>query len=120
LAGRPKGFAGVSKLILESTREGAELVEWALSVWRDTKAKMADRQAAHAWLSDRGLGKPLATHDFTVHNGDTIEPDFSHLSDDRIRELLAETSVATDGTRDGVIDEKPSTFGSMQIGPTVP
>jgi len=57
--GRPKGFAGVARLIMDSTRDGAELVEWALDVWRDTSRPHVERAAAHAWLSDRGLGRPM-------------------------------------------------------------
>jgi hypothetical protein len=62
-AGRPKGFAGVAKLIMRETRDGAELVEFALRTLRDEGADMRDRLAAHAWLSDRGLGKPITTID---------------------------------------------------------
>src|SRR6266852_2755481 len=57
--GRPKGFAGVAKLIMKATRDGAELVEWALCVWRDPIIEMRHREEAFKWLSDRGLGKPL-------------------------------------------------------------
>lgn len=48
---------------MDATRDGAELVEWALGIWRDVKADMRDRVEAHRWLADRGLGKPLATVD---------------------------------------------------------
>ncbi|MBX3159603.1 MAG: hypothetical protein KF773_26765 [Deltaproteobacteria bacterium] len=60
-AGRPKGFAGVAARIMAETRDGAELVEWALAVWRDAARSHRERAEAHAWLSDRGLGKAVAT-----------------------------------------------------------
>jgi len=58
-AGRPKGFAGVARMIMRETHDGAELVQWALDVWRDPQRAHAERERAHAWLSDRCLGKPL-------------------------------------------------------------
>ena len=64
--GRPKGFAGVARMIMEATEDGAELVEWALATWRDPNRSHAERAAAHAWLSDRGLGKAVAMHELAV------------------------------------------------------
>ena len=83
-AGRPKGFAGVAKLIATETRDGAELVEFALQVFRDEDADMRDRQAAHAWLSDRGLGKPVATIDLHA----AVTPVGASDDDDRALEAL--------------------------------
>ena len=65
--GRPKGFKGVARLIAKETRDGAELVEWALAVWRDEERPFAERAAAHAWLSDRGLGRPLQMLELAAH-----------------------------------------------------
>ena len=70
-AGRSRGFAGVARQIMAETRDGAELVEFALRIFRDEHAPMRDRQEAHAWLSDRGLGRPLANVELTA----TIEAD---------------------------------------------
>lgn len=58
--GRPKGAAGVAKLIDESTLGGKELVAWALAVWRDATQTMADRRWAFEWLSNRYMGTPMA------------------------------------------------------------
>ncbi len=88
--GRPKGFRGVSRLIMSETRDGAELVEWALKMFRDDKAEVRDRSAAHQWLSDRGLGKAIAT--LELHNGDARDTDddtYAALPEETLRELLA-------------------------------
>lgn len=58
--GRPKGFKGVAKQIMAKSRDGAEMVEWAFKVWQDERSPMSDRRWAFEWLSDRGLGKPVA------------------------------------------------------------
>jgi hypothetical protein len=62
-AGRPRGFKGVARLIAEATGDGAELVQWALDTWRDPERSFGERAAAHAWLSDRFMGKPLSSHE---------------------------------------------------------
>lgn len=61
--GRPKGFAGLAKLVQESTGDGAELVEFALAVFRDPNRTMPERMQAHQWLSLRGFGQPVAQHE---------------------------------------------------------
>ncbi|MBV8756809.1 MAG: hypothetical protein JO257_06030 [Deltaproteobacteria bacterium] len=60
-AGRPRGFAGVARMIAEATGDGRELVDWALRVWRDPDNvhTHSERAAAHDWLSSRYLGRPL-------------------------------------------------------------
>ena len=90
-AGRPKGFAGVAGLIMEATRNGAELVEWALSVWRNETLDIRDRREAHQWLSDRGLGKPLASLELsgTLSPGQASMPDVSKMPLDELRQLQA-------------------------------
>lgn len=59
-AGKSRGFAGVARGIMAATRDGAELFEWALSVWRDEGRDHRERFEAFQWLSDRGMGKPIA------------------------------------------------------------
>jgi hypothetical protein len=55
--GRPKGLAS---LVREQTRDGAELVQFMLSVLRGRKkAPLRSRMEAAAWLADRGFGKAL-------------------------------------------------------------
>ena len=55
--GRPKGFG---ELIRRETRDGAELVQFMLGVFRGEvkQASLRDRVAAVSWLADRGFGKP--------------------------------------------------------------
>lgn len=61
--GRPKGFA---EYIRAETKEGKDLVDFALSVVRGEKQRGAKqppgllyRLEALKWLGDRGWGKPL-------------------------------------------------------------
>lgn len=88
-AGRPKGFRGVARMIAEATRDGAELVEFALEVLRLTDAKVSDRLAAHAWLSDRFLGKPLQQMELGPPGSmDEHAARTDHLSVEQLRELV--------------------------------
>lgn len=54
--GRPKGIV---TLVRESTKDGAELVEFHLGLMRDVGAAMTERLKAAAWLADRGFGKAV-------------------------------------------------------------
>jgi hypothetical protein len=91
--GRPKGFRGVAKLIMEETRDGAELVEYALEVFRDQEGKRmpAQRWEALQWLSDRGLGKPLVSVDLAAEVGVTLEGPvaLAEMSDAELHALVA-------------------------------
>ena len=82
--GRPSGTA-FSKRIREATKEGAELVDFALSVMRgETKDEHVDKEGgvhlllppagvrlqACKWLAERGFGKlPLVTSDDAALEG---------------------------------------------------
>jgi len=57
--GRPKGFKGVAKMIAKETRDGAELVEYALKVFRSKKSFPHQKWEALCWLADRSIGKPV-------------------------------------------------------------
>ncbi len=57
-SGRPKGYAGISRMIMSETRDGAELVEYSLMVLRDEGADWRNRDAARDWLSQYGPGTP--------------------------------------------------------------
>ena len=53
--GRPKAqFGGY---IRDETREGKELVDFMLSVFRNSKIHVTIRMEALKWLTDRGWGK---------------------------------------------------------------
>ena len=60
--GRPrgKGFRGVAKMIMEETQDGAEMVRYALEVFRSKKTMRHEKWEAMCWLADRSLGKPVA------------------------------------------------------------
>lgn len=61
--GRPKGFRGLAKMIAKETRDGRELVEYALEVFRGEKTMRHEKWEALQWLADRGFGKPLTMID---------------------------------------------------------
>lgn len=67
-AGRPKGFKGVAKMIMRETRDGRELVEFALKVFRNEEGEYSHQQQQDAldWLSDRGLGRPMQMIDLAA------------------------------------------------------
>jgi hypothetical protein len=63
MAGKRNGFAGVAKMIMLQTNDAKELVAFALGVMRDRQHPLSYRLQAHAWLSDRALGKPIQAID---------------------------------------------------------
>lgn len=68
-AGRPKGFAGIAKKIMQATDDGTELIEFALSVLRGDHP-LREKIQCLQWLGDRGLGRPLQSMDLTVSRPD--------------------------------------------------
>lgn len=54
--GRPKGL---TTLVREQTRDGAELVEFMLRLLRGKRQPLRYRLEAAAWLADRGFGKAV-------------------------------------------------------------
>jgi hypothetical protein len=89
-SGRPKGAAGLARLVAEQTRDGAELVERLLKLSRDAKAGARERLGATLALLDRLAGRPLQSTELTVvaeaHVGDE---DLSGLSVEQLAELEA-------------------------------
>ena len=51
---------GLAAAIRAETRDGAELVEWMIRVFRGQEPglRLTERLAAATWLADRGFGKP--------------------------------------------------------------
>ena len=96
-SGRPRGFAGMAKMIREETNDGTELVWFALRVFRGEigDGKFADQWAAHNWLADRGYGK---AHQFIElsdgHEGSKMS--LANLSDEDLAtiEAIAERAAA--------------------------
>lgn len=60
--GRTNRRKGLARLIRDATNDGADLVEFAMSVFaNESKAYTHAQQCEmHAWLSDRGFGKAVA------------------------------------------------------------
>ena len=88
-AGRPKGTTAMIEFIRKQTRDGVEIAEYCLKVFRDKRAKAKDRQDAANWLTDRGFGKAAAVVDVN-HSGaiDTASRiDLSKMSASALAEL---------------------------------
>lgn len=110
-SGRPRGAAGVARLIMQETRDGAELIEFVLRVFRNTRPDggpagyhLDDQKWATQLLFDRGLGKAMQTIDLH-QSSDPISPqvDVSGLADDDLDRLVAVLELA-DGAEDAVVD----------------
>lgn len=87
-AGRPKGFAGVAKMIAERTQDGAALVEYAMKTWTDVTIPHADRWRAFEWLSNRYMGTPVAMGAFEVHTTEVrAKKNLAILSEDKIAQI---------------------------------
>jgi len=90
--GRPKGATEMARFIREQTRDGAELVEFALKIWRDPAQNDKSRQWAHEWIADRGFGKPLQAVDMQLTGDLTVEQspiDLSKLTIEQLETLAA-------------------------------
>lgn len=57
---RPKKFGA---LVREKTREGEELIDFALKVMRDKGEDTGHRMAAMKWLGERGFGRPALSNE---------------------------------------------------------
>ncbi len=103
-AGRPRGFKGLAKKIQVNTRDGDEMLEFALSVFRgthDAQTTFGQRWEAFQWLSDRGYGK--APQVIEVHHDEPVQSDvdMTKVSDEDL-ELLESAARVLD--MKGVID----------------
>lgn len=98
-AGRPKGFAGLASAIAKHTRDGEELVEFALSVLRGEvnngeEPSTRDRLEALKWLAVRGFGQPVQPVELTGKDGGPIatkqvRANLSNLSDEELEAIDA-------------------------------
>ena len=92
-SGRPKGFAGLAKMIREQTNDGEELMNFALEVFRGTHGggvEFGDRWAALQWLADRGFGKAAQFIELHSEHEATLDGvDLAGLSSERLAELAA-------------------------------
>jgi hypothetical protein len=61
--GRPKGLAALSRMIIDNTKGGVELMRWYLGIWRGDATPLGhlpsddQRFEAAQWLTERGWGK---------------------------------------------------------------
>lgn len=95
----------MAKLIREETKDGKELVDYAVGVLRDVNATERNRAWAADWLADRGFGKPQQAIDVT--SGDMpIQGgiDLSGLSPAALEEL-AQLGAGPEPQADDVDDE---------------
>ena len=81
--GRPKGFA---LGIRQATKEGQELIDFMLRVFRGTEAgaEIEHQVMAATWLADRGFGKPVQS----VHHAGGLTV-LSDLSDAELEDAIA-------------------------------
>lgn len=92
--GRPKAAQELAKLIRAETRDGAELVEFAVKVLRDPTATERNRAWAADWLSDRGFGKPQ--QEVAISGGLSVDAspiDLSHLNAEQLAALASISAV---------------------------
>lgn len=80
--GRPKGLA---ELVKAETRDGAELIEFYLRVFRGKRQPLRYRFEAAAWLADRGFGKALQQMELTGPDAGPMEVVFRYVNDWRSR-----------------------------------
>lgn len=81
-SGRPKGQAGIAKMIRKETQDGKELVDYSLSILRDEKADWKARADARDWLGNYAFGRAPQTVNLTDDRGDEQTPlDWKLLSD---------------------------------------
>lgn len=67
--GRPKGLA---EYVRQQTKEGKELVEFYLTVFRDDKDMRLRMQAAD-WLADRGFGRQVQAMEHSGPDGGPLQ-----------------------------------------------
>lgn len=82
--GLPKSVKLLRDRIGAETKDGEEIIQFALNVMRGQQADMTDervRWAAHEWLSDRYFGKVKQTVELTPGQADPDQPSTPPLRD---------------------------------------
>jgi Family of unknown function (DUF5681) len=92
-SGRPKGLV---RSIREQTKDGEELVDLMLKVFRGEVegVKLRDRIEAATWLADRGFGRPVQALEHSGRDGEALIPF------DVIQSVVAEAGGDQDGRRE--------------------
>lgn len=92
--GRPKGL---SRYIREQTREGEELAEFVLSIFRTSKSGR-ERMEAASWLADRGFGKPRQGVELSGEGGGPVAVASLSIEDiDKLYAIVKRREVREDG-----------------------
>jgi hypothetical protein len=107
--GQPRGF--VSE-IRRQTKNGFELVSFALRVLRNEEAEMRDRAWACGFLADRGFGKPTQSLDLEVAGEPMVPLSQIQEAGQAFRDKF-ERYVRRDGAGDGQREHLPSAVGDL-------
>ena len=91
--GRAKHPESIAKAILRETNGGAELWEYALTVWRDDTQQVSRRDSMHGWLADRAFGK--APQEIRIDDARAASSD-EPISDEQLARLEAEIALLED------------------------
>lgn len=65
-SGRSKLGPGIARQIAAATRDGEDLVEFVLGVWKDPESSPRQRWQALEWLTDRGAGKAMQASEVSL------------------------------------------------------
>jgi hypothetical protein len=108
--GRPRGFVTE---IRRQTKNGFELVSFALRVLRNEEAEMRDRAWACTYLTDRGFGKPTQALEL---DGPAMVPAFvledaAQLFDTRMQRLQAAAGDGHLGPSESTVTQNPRMDG---------
>jgi Family of unknown function (DUF5681) len=117
--GRPRGFVTE---IRRQTKNGFELVTFALRVLRNEEAEMRDRAWACTYLTDRGFGKPMQSLEV---DGPPMVPAFvledaTKLFDERMHRLQAHAGDGHLQQSESTVPENGRPDGGDSTRPVVP
>src|SRR5215471_6005626 len=71
-SGRPKGLPQLAHELLARTKQGREVMDWYLGIWRGAKSPLGhrptdeQRMAAGQWITERIWGKPQVAIDVSA------------------------------------------------------
>lgn len=84
---RPRGARGMASAIMLCTRDGQDLIDWALVLWKDVDAPIEWRWKAFEWLSNRGAGAVASTQILNVTQNISSGRALKALSDEEIEKI---------------------------------
>lgn len=91
----------MAKYIMQVTDDGQDLVNWALSLWKDVDAPIEWRWKAFEWLTNRGAGGIISSAVLNLTQNITSGRDLSRLPtadleaiDAQFRQSLSRTIAA--------------------------